>query len=229
MTSALIDRLFVLWRAPADGARHVVGHLTRRPGEAFRFWYADDVSGALAQGFSWFPTFPEHRTESAPYEARYLWTTFADRIPSPHRPDAKQILATWGVANSDDPFDVLARSGGLRATDRIELAEHRASDDMLTSPLEFRVAGGRHVPLGHRARLATGDELLLRREPDNPRDPAASLVLSRNDQRAGYVPRQYSALVARLLDQNVTLAVVAVRELSVPDEVDRWVVRASRA
>ena len=226
---ATIGRLFVLWSAPTDGTRHVVGHLDRRTGGGYRFWYADEVSRALSQGFSWFPTFPDHRTAIQPYEARYLWTTFADRIPSPHRGDAKAILSTWGVINSDDPFEVLARSGGLRATDRIELAEYRAVDDPLTIPLEFRVAGIRYVPPDQRPRLATGDVLLLRREPDNPVDPAASLVLASNGQRAGYVPRQYSAFVARLLDDNVPVVVVAVRELTVPDEAGRWVVRASRA
>jgi hypothetical protein len=225
-----IDRLSVIWGALSDRGRHVVGHLTRdRIGGPYRFWYEADLSAAVAQGFVLFPTFPELRTESSAYEARYLFATFADRIPSPHRLDRDSVVATWGVENADDQFELLAKSGGLRATDRIELAEYRAAEDPLTKPLEFRVAGSKYVPVELRATLAAGDALRFEREPTNKADPAATIVATTSDgKRAGYVPRQYSRLVARLLDAGVHLTAVAVREIVVPDDAGRWVVRAAR-
>jgi hypothetical protein len=226
-----IDRLFVIWGALSDRGRHVVGHLARdRVGGPYRFWYEADLSAAFAQGFVLLPTFPELRTEISPYEARYLFGTFADRIPSPHRPDRDSVVATWGVEHPDDQFELLAKSGGLRATDRIELAEYRAPDDHLAVPLEFRVAGAKYVPTELRARLAAGDTLRFEREPMNKADPAATIVATTRDgKRAGYVPRQYSRVVARLLDSGVQLQAHAVREIIVPDDAGRWVVRASRA
>jgi hypothetical protein len=46
----------------------------------------------------------------------------------------------------DDPFEILAASGGIQMTDRIELAEHRAEGDDLSVPLFIRVAGTRYYP-----------------------------------------------------------------------------------
>jgi hypothetical protein len=225
-----IDRLFVIWGAPSDGGRHVVGHLTRdRSAGRFRFWYEPDLSAAKKHGFALFPSFPEPRVESAPYEARYLFATFADRIPSPQRADAAAMLASWGVAHSDDQFEILAKSGGLRATDRIELAEYRAHDDQLATPLEFRVAGSKYVAADIRAALTAGAELRFEREPENQFDAAATIIATTSDgKRAGYVPRQYSALVAKLLDADVPLSGQALRELIIPEDAGRWLVRVSR-
>ncbi len=226
-----IDHLFVIWSAPSDGGRHVVGHLARlRVGSTFHFWYESDLSAAVAKGFAFLPAFPEHRQIDAPYEARYLFATFADRIPSAQRTDAARMLASWGVEHPDDQFEVLAKSGGLRATDRIELAEYRAVDDLLVAPLEFRVAGMKHVLPDSRGALAVGATLSFEREPSNPHDPSATIVARTMDgMRAGYVPRQYSAMIAKLLDLGVALDAVAIRELVLPDDAPRWVVRVSRA
>jgi hypothetical protein len=226
-----IDHLFVIWRAPSDGGRHVIGHLTREPsGPPYRFWYEHDLSAASARGFTLFPSFPEHRQEEHPFEARYLFATFADRIPSPHRSDGARMLESWGVKRTDDQFEILAKSGGLRATDRIEVAEYRATDDDLAIPLEFRVAGVKYVPDEARARLTPGSALRLKREPANPHDPSATIIATTSDgKRAGYVPRQYSAMISRLLDAGVTLDAVAVRELVLPEDADRWVVRVAQS
>jgi hypothetical protein len=225
-----IDRLFVIWRAPSDGGRHVIGHLTRRrPGAAYQFWYQAELSAASAKGFTLLPSFPEYRGIESPYEARYLFAMFADRIPSKQRADAVRMMASWGVQQSDDQFEVLAKSGGLRATDRIELAEYRPPDDPLLEPLEFRVAGTGYVPSQVRGPLIVGTAVSFEREPSNEHDPHATVVARTEDGlHVGYVPRQYSAIMSRLLEAGVTLEGVALRELVLPDDAARWVIRATR-
>jgi hypothetical protein len=224
-----IDHLLVIWSAPSDGGRHIVGHLIRGGGVPFRFWYEADLRSALSRGFTLLPAFPDQRLSDSPYEARYLFATFADRIPSAHRSDTTETLASWGVEHRDDQFDILAKSGGLRATDRIELAEYRAADDPLDEPLEFRVAGVKYVSPDLRASLTAGTSLGFEREPTNEHDPAATVIATTADgKRAGYVPRQYSAMIARLVDAGVHLTATAVRELVLPDDAGKWVVLASR-
>jgi HIRAN domain len=225
-----IDRLLIIWGAPSDGGRHVVGHLARdRSAGVFRFWYEPDLSAALRHGFAPLAAFPRHQTQDSPYEARYLFATFADRIPSPQRSDAKAMLASWGVEHADDQFEILAKSGGLRATDRIELAEYRADDDPLEVPLEFRVAGTKYVASEVRATLEQGAQLHFEREPTNAFDPHATIIATTSDgKRAGYVPRQYSSMVSRLLDSGASLTGIALRELIIPEDAGRWIVRVSR-
>jgi hypothetical protein len=218
------DRLFVIWGDSAAGNRAVIGQLARVAGE-FRFWYEDDLGAAMARGFKLLPEFPQHRTVAAPYVERYLFPLFAERIPAPSRRDTAAMMAEWGVDRPDDQFEVLAKSGGLRATDRLELAEYRAGDDALTRPLEFRLAGRRYLEPA--ATLEVGAALVLRREPTNTADPLAVLC-TRDGHRAGYVPRQYTPLVGRLLDAETPLECRVQRQLIAPDEPGRWVVRLSR-
>lgn len=216
-----IDRLLVIWGESVAGNRHVIGHLVRSAGE-FRFWYEDDLSRARAHGLQLLPEFPAHRRADDPYVGRYLFALFAERIPALTRRDASAMMAAWGVERPDDQFEVLARSGGIRATDRLELAEYRAPDDDLSEPLEFRVAGRRYIP--DAAPIVVGDALSLRPEPENQADPAA-VIVDRSGRKAGYVPRQYTHLVARLIDRGALIDCKVVRQLLLPDDVGKWVVR----
>lgn len=222
-----IDRLFVLW-ADRDGRRRVIGHLVRTP-DRIRFWYDARAVDSLAEGFVALPGLDglrEHCDDAHAFDARYLFATFAERIPSKARTDAAAMLKAWGVERDDDQFEILAKSGGARATDRIELAEYRADDDELAQPLEFRIAGGKH---SEPAMLHAGEAVELRREPTNERDASATIVIARTGQRAGYVPAQYAKMFARLIDGGVQLDATAVRQLMLLDEAGRWVIRARRA
>jgi hypothetical protein len=218
-----LDRLLVLWRQPTDGSRHVIGDLWRDP-HGYAFAYRPALP--IGQGFALLPEFPEHRTESSAYRARYLFPTFGQRVPSPAREDLRELVRSWGVEHLDDPLEILARSGGVQATDRLELAEYRAEDDQLERPLEMRVAGASHYD--DAGKLRAGDPLELRREPTNEHDRCATLVLAKDDHKLGYVPRQYSQMIATLLDAGVVLRAEAVRRLTVRPDGGRWVVRVSR-
>jgi len=220
----VVDRLFVIWGEPAAGNRVVIGHL-ERSGGLFRFWYETDLAAVKSRGFQLLPEFPEHRIAAEPYVERYLFPLFAERIPTLTRHDVKAMMAQWGVEHPDDQFEVLAKSGGIRATDRLELAEYREPDDDLARPLEFRIAGRRHIE--NPAPLSVGATLALRCEPGNVADPKA-VIVDRDGKTAGYVPRQYTSLVGRLLDSGIQLDGQVQRQLVVPDDVDRWVVSVSR-
>lgn len=222
-----IDRLLVIWGEPSAGNRQVIGHLAREAGE-LRFWYEPDLSDAMKRGFHLLPEFPEHRLQAEPYVERYLFPLFAERIPALTRRDATAMMQAWGVERPDDQFEVLAKSGGIRATDRLELAEYRADDDELAEPLEFRIAGRRYIPSDEVAPLEVGCRVSLKPEPTNPKDPQA-VIVDRHGKRAGYVPRQYTTLFGRLLQAGAELEGETVRQLLVPDDVGKWVVRVARA
>jgi hypothetical protein len=217
-----LDRLFVLWSEPTDGTRHVIGQLWREHGQ-FAFGYVPEVDAAMRRGFELLPEFPDKRPLFKPYRSPYLFSTFAQRIPSPSRPDYARILRSWGVQLGDDPLEVLRLSGGVQVTDRLELAEYRSESDKLSRPLVFRVAGEKRCPGADL--LNEGDPVVLAREADNQHDPNATLVLLRDGQRVGYVPRQYSAMIAKHLDAGHPLEAVALRRLVVPPERGRWQIR----
>lgn len=214
-----------MWGEPDHGTRRLIGQLWR-DSSGFAFAYGHEVEKAIAQGFRLLAEFPELRTFDSPYVSGYLFATFSQRIPSPRRADFEHIMTSWGLTAIDHPLDVLARSGGVQMTDRIELAEYRPDDDELEAPLLFRLAGMKHHPGS--ADIRAGAELSLLREPENAFDNQAVAVLAPGREKAGYVPRQYSSLVARLLDGGVFLEALAVRQLGVPADEGRWVIRLVR-
>lgn len=213
-----------MWGEPERGTRIVLGELWR-DSEGYAFAYGHEVERALKQGFRMLAEFPDLRSMQSPYRSGHLFATFAQRIPSPKRADFTRIMDAWGIGNVDDPLEILARSGGVQMTDRIELAEHRSSDDELETPLQIRLAGMKYYSGGPLIR--PGMTLSLAREPENERDSNAVAVLM-DGTKAGYVPRQYSELIARLMDSGVRLAAVAVRQLGVPADEGRWIVNLVR-
>jgi len=48
--------------------------------------------------------------------------------------------------------------------------------------------------------LAIGDRLILLREPDNPYDERAILVLTQKEEKLGYIPRTNNLILSRLMD-----------------------------
>lgn len=225
--SQRFSRLTVLWNDPESGSRFPIGGLLR-DSAGYAFFYAAQLATPQSKGFLLPPEFPEHRDEATPYRSRYLFSTFAQRVPSPKRPDRKALLDTWGVEDRDDPMEILARSGGIQMTDRLELSEFRSDDDDLLRPLEFRVAGEKHY--SGAAQLSPGVEVELVRDAANQFDRCATLVrLAGRAEAVGFVPRQYSPLFARLLDGGVLLTARVVRRLVVPDDRGKWVVEAVRS
>jgi len=215
----------VLWGEPDGGRRIVIGELWQDT-QGFAFGYGHEIDAATEKGFRLLPEFPLRRGLDAPYRSGHLFATFAQRIPSPRRPDFQQILASWGVQDGDSQLAILARSGGVQLTDRIELAEYRAPDDALAAPLVVRVAGMRHYTGA--GSLGEDDAVLLRREPGNAHDANATAILTAAGVQVGYVPRQYAEFVARLIDAGVPVSARALGRLTDPVDGGRWLVRLAR-
>jgi hypothetical protein len=221
---ASIDRLWVVWGEPDDGTRRVIGELWR-DAAGYAFAYGHEIAKAKQKGFRLFAEFPVERQVSSPFRSNYLFATFAQRIPSPRRRDFERIMQSWGVVETDNALEVLARSGGIQMTDRIELVEPRSVTDDLDTPLIVRLAGMRkHAGAAH---IRVGEPLEVQREPTNEFDTHATKIVA-GGEKAGYVPRPYSALIARLLDAGVKLEARAVRQLGDPADVGRWVISLTR-
>lgn len=210
-----------MWRRPANNGRVLIGQLWR-DALGYGFSFEPDLERALAEGFTP-PGELSQEDEKPPLRSQHLFATFAQRIPHRQRPDFDVMMRSWGVVDTDDPFEILAKSGGILMTDRLELAEYRSPTDPLDRPLEMRIAAMEH---GARQSLTIGETVTLRRELENPADSAAVQLIDGNRQLVGYVPRQYSSLVARILDAGDPLRAVIVRELLAPE--GRWVARVER-
>lgn len=197
-------RLYVSWRAPA-GSIQPIGLLIRRwDAEGERFIYAYlKLAEQLEQteGFRPLPGLPELHER---YESPVLFPVFANRLMPRSRPDFDLLARRVDLSGQADPFEVMARSGGLRQTDRIEVFSGPVHTEDERSSCLFFARGIRYVPGAAEAvdELAPGDELVLGTDPENPFNSRALRLLVRDGRVVGYVPDYLVEHVHELTDLN---------------------------
>ena len=200
----------VLWQSPLDRGYRRVGTLTR-DSDGYRFSYTPAAS--RIEGFSGFASFPDF---GADYRSQELFATFANRVMTPRRDSYDAYVQALGLHDArPEPFEVLARTLGTRATDLVQLLPAPTIDEHGLFSIYFLVHGSRHVdPASSRlARLHNGDPLYLAPEEDNPVSPVAVLVDSEPDptpaRAIGYVPDVLGELVRALLTSGAPVRAVA--------------------
>ena len=179
---------FVAWRNPETGTIAPVGRLTvtSLDGDtAFEFRYLTRAREVLARPFASFPDFAQ------PYRSATLFPFFENRMVPGARADFGEWAASLGLPGNSDPFEVLAWSGGLRATDTLEIFPVAHVDrTAMTASFRFLVHGVRHREGADEEidRLQPGDQLRLVPEPANPVDTLAVLVLPQSGAAVGWAP-----------------------------------------
>lgn len=178
--------LRVVWQDPATRQFHEVATL-RIPCDGDGL-YGFEYRRPLADAFVPFPAFPD---VDRAYESPTLFPFFQNRIMSPLRPDYDDYLAALGLTRDEaTPFEMLSRTGGVRATDTVQVVPEPVANDDGTTDQLFLASGVRHLP-DHDELLASlrpGHELLLRDEPDNEFDSRAILLDAEAKRAVGWVP-----------------------------------------
>ena len=130
----------------------------------------------------------------------------------PGRPDYPQHLQELGLESpTATPVAILARSGGRRITDPLELfAELVPAGERLEA--HFFVRGIRHQVGAEEAalHLRVGEMLGLKPEPTNDFNGNAHLLVCHDGQSVGYVPDYLVDDLAALIDQDDSLRVEVV-------------------
>lgn len=187
--------LFVAWQDPSRRKWYPVGKLTSS-GNQFSFMYTKGALEARASaGFQTLPSFPEL---SRIYLSHELFPLFTNRSLRESRPEYKQYLEWLLLPECDaDPLAMLARSGGQRVTDTLEVFPAPVKLDSGAYELHFLVHGLSHMPEESASRvdkLIPGERLLVMRDVQNPVDnQALALRTSERFERdmflVGYCPR----------------------------------------
>jgi uncharacterized protein YegP (UPF0339 family) len=196
-----VRRLFVAWQDPEIRSITPVACLTRRQGsdgDTFQFYYLRRVR--QLPHFRPFVGFPSlHET----YESTTLFPFFENRIMPRSRDDYSDYVEMLGLSVDADPFEILARSEGRRATDTIEVfPEPNLENDTVTCRL--LVHGVRHVAGAHDAidDLRIGDALYVLPDPMNEFDEQAVLLRTGGYRLVGYIPAYFTSLIHRPLNDS---------------------------
>ena len=151
-------------------------------------------------GFRCLPGLPDlHRV----YESETLFPVFRNRLMPRSRPDYGDFVQRLALDMETGPFEVLIRSEGWRATDRIEVFSHpECTVDGALITLFF-VRGVRHLSDASEAvgTVCAGDAPELVDEPDNRVNSRAVIVAARGGRRVGWVPDCLFDMVHELRSQ----------------------------
>ena len=150
------------------------------------------------------------------YISDELFPILKNRTLPKSRPEYSDYLSWLGLGEKEhDEFDELSRSGGLRATDEIELIPVPLRTEADLYEAFFFARGIRHLPPeaeGRVSRLKGGDKLFILKDIQNKQDGEA-LLLRTDDpiSLVGYAPRYYShdfnELVQKDLHKNVNISI----------------------
>lgn len=211
-------RLVVTWQHPNSRLISPVGMLNF-DGQTYSFYYIRNAVDV--EDFGPFLGFPELETH---YESERLFPLFAQRAMTPRRPDFVRWVTRLGLSEDATPWEQIARSGGRREGDRIQLFPVPVVSDGRID-CDFLVHGMRHVLegellVGRRLRqpptrdeleallstLRPGDELQLLDEPTNQVNPLAILTTTTDDFPLGWAPNLLVDEIHRIPNRNTLKA-----------------------
>ncbi|MEX2300956.1 MAG: hypothetical protein WD733_08475 [Bryobacterales bacterium] len=190
--------LFLAWQNSETRRWFPIGQLTCEPeSRRFLFRYLRGVETAMQEGG--FEPLPSFRELDPVYESEELFPLFANRVLSQSRPDYKEFLS-WMSLPSDqdiDPIELLARSGGQKVTDSLEVFAMPEERGMDQYSVHFFVHGLRHMApdsLKRADRLKPGERLLPMHDFQNPSDSQALMLRTAETEpgdvhNVGYCPR----------------------------------------
>lgn len=206
--------LFIASQNPETRAWAPIGKLTRTA-DGYRFAYTKGIFD-----FPNFTPFGRMSDVTVPYLSKELFPLFANRVLARNRPEHAEYLSWLGLSSDGhDELEELSRTGGLRATDNLELIP-------CPSPLEdgfyeefFFCRGLSHLPLATQARaneLKGGERLFIMRDVQNAWD-ADALALRTDDPVSliGYAPAYFAKDFSELLKgEGSASAVVTVEKVN---------------
>jgi hypothetical protein len=201
-----MNTLFVAMQDRESRRWAPVARLTRTNGQ-YRFVYTRGCRKVPR-----FEPFGRLTDLHAEYVSDTLFPLFANRVLAKVRPEYRRYMEWLGLNQEDhDAIDELGRTGGVRATDGLELIPCPEPTDDRRYEILFFARGLRHLPPECQAsieQLQTGQPLFLVQDVQNDRDAMALMMRTGEPVRlVGYVPRYYANDLVRLLDSTDAQAV----------------------
>ena len=184
----MIDTLYLTWQDPVTRSWYPVGRLNVEDGD-YTFVY---TRGALAS--ERFIPFGSMNNIETKYVSKTLFPLFTNRLLAKSRPEYDQYLSWIGLLQKDmNPLEILARSGGERATDSLQIYARPTRTAAGKYEIYFFCHGIRHLRgnIPHEIeRLEFGQKLLPMLDVLNPHD-AKAVALRTADPALmiGYCPR----------------------------------------
>ena len=176
----LTGKLRLIWKNADTRRYHEVGQFEALSDGRYVFGYLPDVSDI--PGFHPLLQFPE---VGRVYVSEVLPAFFANRVMSPSRPSYGDHLKWLGLEPGAAPIEILARTGGPRATDTFHVVHSFELDDGRCEG-SFFVSGTRYKG-SDLSKLRRGEEFDLEDDSSNAHNPRA-ILLAADGTHVGWIP-----------------------------------------
>lgn len=205
---------FLIWQDPVNRRWHPVGRLDRLRGR-FLFAYTEGAKRSPR-----FVAFGNMSAIESIYVAEELFPIFANRVLSEKRPEY-HTYARWSgfaASASSDPLLLMARMGGNRATDTLQVypVPERTTDNYYHTV--FFAHGISHLSASSQVRcsqMVPGERLYPMLDVQNPYDPdAVALRTSDPSDFVGYCPRHLAADFRDLMRDDPNALAVHVKQVN---------------
>ena len=191
--------LYIAWQDPQTRLWHTVGRLSKENG----LYYFTYTQGAkTSPRFNYLGRMHDLHLR---YVSNELFPLFANRVLSSSRPEYPSYVRWLAVdpEQPHNPMELLARSGGKRATDELCVYPHPDVNENGEIELFFLSHGLRYLePLElQRVNSLRCDDKLLLREENNEKDRFALRLETNEPVKAGYCPRYLNKDLRRVLSK----------------------------
>jgi hypothetical protein len=191
-------KLILAWQKPDTRRWLNVGILSEDSGE-YIFQYTDEAKKEQITPFG------QMTDLNATYKSEAIFPLFANRLLSKSRPEYKDYIKwlAFDGEESINPIEELSRSGGIRATDSLQVFPVPEKDGNGKYKAFFFSHGIRYLPenyIERVARLEIGEKLFLMQDSQNASDKYAIAI--RTDDKPellGYCPAFFAKDFGKLL------------------------------
>ena len=201
----MCEELIVSWQNPRTRTWLPVGWLSHVD-EVYYFEYTEAAYKAIEEKA--FVPLAGMKDLFKKYASQSLFPVFKNRLLSKSRPEYMEYLSWLGLEGQNiTDMDELKLSGGIRATDNLQLHPVPKQEDGKYI-IRFFAHGIRHFSECSQKRtlkLKQGDTLFLMKDIQNKFDETGKALLLRTDdppENLGYCPRFLSEEFSILLDSN---------------------------
>lgn len=207
------NSVYVAWQCPESRGWHVVARLQEHQ-SGYAFNYTQGVKKATN-----FNPFSGMLDLNKVYVSEELFPLFKNRLLSSRRPEYPYFIQWLGL-NSDNasPMEILARSGGMRATDKLQVFKKIEPDANGYVEVYFLAHGIKYFNDSAKNRLhylKKGDSLKLLPDPQNGYDRYAIAISAQNPMELiGYCPMFLNKDIGVMLNDSAESIKVTVEQLS---------------
>lgn len=192
------NSVFLAWQSPETRDWHVVGQLNERDDD-YVFKY---TKGALK--IKHFIPFSGMDDLKSTYSSKDLFPLFKNRILSSRRPEYPQFMKWLGLDEKESSaMDMLARSGGLRATDNLQVFKRIEISEDGSFNYYFFSHGISYLTDSAKERIANlkeGEKLYLCEDTQNDYDVCAVMIRTGGPvEIVGYCPRYIAKVIGCFL------------------------------